>query len=354
MEIADSFRVSTPIDDTWKVLLDIEGIAPCMPGAQLQEVDGDEYRGVVKVKVGRSPRSTRAPPRSPRSTKAHRIVHRRAGPRHARAGQRQGVDRGDDGEDGDGTGRGRHRSLDHRQGRAVRPRGARRRVVEVAPPVRREPRARRALSAGGGEPRTPAGHERRRAPGRPAPPRAVARRTAVHDRRPPQGRVGGGRADRPPRHGRRVGGEAPDADRDRGARAVRALAVSGARTRGASARPDPRPRASNPCSIRWVRCSASTRALAVRLRRSAPAGAMTARLRRDPHPAGRRAARSPAALDDELPLLVAETGRRRSAVERVLFQDERPHRDVGGAGERAAAGRGRGPACRSRSTARTR
>src|ERR1700704_3530004 len=52
MEIADSFRVSTPIGATWKVLLDIEGIAPCLPGAQLQEVDGDEYRGIVKVKVG--------------------------------------------------------------------------------------------------------------------------------------------------------------------------------------------------------------------------------------------------------------------------------------------------------------
>jgi carbon monoxide dehydrogenase subunit G len=52
MEIADSFRVSTPLADTWKVLLDIEGIAPCLPGAQLQEVDGDEYRGIVKVKVG--------------------------------------------------------------------------------------------------------------------------------------------------------------------------------------------------------------------------------------------------------------------------------------------------------------
>src|SRR5262245_37880470 len=52
MEIKDSFRVSTPIEDTWKVLLDIEGIAPCLPGAQLQEVEGDEYRGVVKVKVG--------------------------------------------------------------------------------------------------------------------------------------------------------------------------------------------------------------------------------------------------------------------------------------------------------------
>jgi len=52
MEITDSFRVSTPIDATWKVMLDIEGIAPCMPGAQLQEVEGDEYRGIVKVKVG--------------------------------------------------------------------------------------------------------------------------------------------------------------------------------------------------------------------------------------------------------------------------------------------------------------
>src|SRR3954447_20695189 len=52
MEITDSFRVSTPIDATWKVMLDIEGIAPCLPGAQLQEVEGDEYRGIVKVKVG--------------------------------------------------------------------------------------------------------------------------------------------------------------------------------------------------------------------------------------------------------------------------------------------------------------
>ncbi len=52
MEIADNFRVSTSIGDTWKVLLDIEGIAPCLPGAQLQEVHGNQYRGVVKVKVG--------------------------------------------------------------------------------------------------------------------------------------------------------------------------------------------------------------------------------------------------------------------------------------------------------------
>jgi len=52
VEIKDSFRVSTPIEDTWKVLLDIERIAPLLPGAELQEIEGDEYRGAVKVKVG--------------------------------------------------------------------------------------------------------------------------------------------------------------------------------------------------------------------------------------------------------------------------------------------------------------
>jgi len=52
MEITDSFRVSTPIEETWKVLLDIERIEPCLPGAKLEEIDGDEFRGYVKVKVG--------------------------------------------------------------------------------------------------------------------------------------------------------------------------------------------------------------------------------------------------------------------------------------------------------------
>src|SRR5258706_12534752 len=52
MEITDRFRVSTSIDETWNVLLDIERIAPCLAGAQLEEIDGDEFRGVVKVKVG--------------------------------------------------------------------------------------------------------------------------------------------------------------------------------------------------------------------------------------------------------------------------------------------------------------
>lgn len=52
MELRNEFRVGVPVDEAWKVLTDLERIAPCMPGAQLQEVEGDEYRGVVKVKVG--------------------------------------------------------------------------------------------------------------------------------------------------------------------------------------------------------------------------------------------------------------------------------------------------------------
>ena len=52
MKLDHDFRVDAGLDTAWRVLLDIERIAPCMPGAQLQEVEGDEYRGTVKVKVG--------------------------------------------------------------------------------------------------------------------------------------------------------------------------------------------------------------------------------------------------------------------------------------------------------------
>jgi carbon monoxide dehydrogenase subunit G len=52
MELTNEFDVSVPVDQAWAVLTDVERIAPCLPGAQLQEVEGDEYRGIVKVKVG--------------------------------------------------------------------------------------------------------------------------------------------------------------------------------------------------------------------------------------------------------------------------------------------------------------
>ena len=52
MELTNEFRVDVPLDEAWTVLTDVERIAPCMPGAQLQEIEGDEFRGIVKVKVG--------------------------------------------------------------------------------------------------------------------------------------------------------------------------------------------------------------------------------------------------------------------------------------------------------------
>lgn len=52
MELTNDFEVAVPVEQAWAVLTDVERIAPCLPGAQLQEVEGDEYRGIVKVKVG--------------------------------------------------------------------------------------------------------------------------------------------------------------------------------------------------------------------------------------------------------------------------------------------------------------
>ena len=52
MELSNEFTVAAPVDDAWAVLTDLERIAPCMPGAQLTEVEGDEYRGIIKIKVG--------------------------------------------------------------------------------------------------------------------------------------------------------------------------------------------------------------------------------------------------------------------------------------------------------------
>ena len=51
-KIVNEFTVNRPIDEAWPIICDIERIAPCLPGAQLEEVEGDVYRGKVKVKLG--------------------------------------------------------------------------------------------------------------------------------------------------------------------------------------------------------------------------------------------------------------------------------------------------------------
>ena len=52
MELENSFVVPADIETAWKTLLDVEAIAPCMPGATLTSFDGDNFTADVKVKLG--------------------------------------------------------------------------------------------------------------------------------------------------------------------------------------------------------------------------------------------------------------------------------------------------------------
>ncbi len=52
MDFSHDFHVSSDVDITFAALSNLEKVAPCMPGAQLEEVDGNVYRGRMKVKVG--------------------------------------------------------------------------------------------------------------------------------------------------------------------------------------------------------------------------------------------------------------------------------------------------------------
>ena len=52
MEMDHSFTVPVPPARAWDVLLDVERIAPCMPGATVEEFDGEVVTGRIKVKVG--------------------------------------------------------------------------------------------------------------------------------------------------------------------------------------------------------------------------------------------------------------------------------------------------------------
>jgi carbon monoxide dehydrogenase subunit G len=52
IELDNTFTVPVPPEQAWDVLLDVERIAPCMPGASVTSVEGDQIEGQVKVKLG--------------------------------------------------------------------------------------------------------------------------------------------------------------------------------------------------------------------------------------------------------------------------------------------------------------
>ena len=52
MALNNSFEVPTSVEETWRILLDVERVALCLPGAQLEAMDGETFTGRVKVKLG--------------------------------------------------------------------------------------------------------------------------------------------------------------------------------------------------------------------------------------------------------------------------------------------------------------
>jgi len=52
VQLTHSFTVPVGVDEAWVVLRDIQRIGPCMPGATIDSVDGEDFTGTVKVKVG--------------------------------------------------------------------------------------------------------------------------------------------------------------------------------------------------------------------------------------------------------------------------------------------------------------
>lgn len=52
MKLENEFTVEAPVDEAWNVMLDLERVTPCLPGAALTEQEGDEYKGKMTVRLG--------------------------------------------------------------------------------------------------------------------------------------------------------------------------------------------------------------------------------------------------------------------------------------------------------------
>jgi uncharacterized protein len=105
MELDNSFTVPVPPDQAWDVLLDVKRIAPCMPGATVDEVDGDVVTGRIKVKVGPVSLTYRGTAKfTERDPEAHMVVVEAAGKETRGAGTASATLRASLAPDGSGTG----------------------------------------------------------------------------------------------------------------------------------------------------------------------------------------------------------------------------------------------------------
>ncbi|WP_243718636.1 SRPBCC family protein [Actinomadura sp. 7K534] len=84
MELDHDFTVPVPVDQAWSVLLDVERVAACMPGATLDSVEGEEFKGRMKVKVGAMTITYRGSARIVSADESSRTVTMEASAKEAR------------------------------------------------------------------------------------------------------------------------------------------------------------------------------------------------------------------------------------------------------------------------------
>jgi uncharacterized protein len=105
MELDNSFTVPVPPDQAWDVLLDVKRIAPCMPGAAVDEVDGDVVTGRIKVKVGPVSLTYRGTAKfTERDPDAHMVVMEASGKETRGAGTASATVRASLAQDASGSG----------------------------------------------------------------------------------------------------------------------------------------------------------------------------------------------------------------------------------------------------------
>jgi carbon monoxide dehydrogenase subunit G len=52
MKLENEFTVPAPVEQAWQVLLDVERVAPCLPGAAIEGSDGDAHKGTMTIRIG--------------------------------------------------------------------------------------------------------------------------------------------------------------------------------------------------------------------------------------------------------------------------------------------------------------
>lgn len=73
MELRHEFTVPVPVDDAWRAFLDVERVAPCLPGASVEAYDDNTVTGSVRVKVGPVTVTSKAPPSSRNGTRRRAV-----------------------------------------------------------------------------------------------------------------------------------------------------------------------------------------------------------------------------------------------------------------------------------------